>query len=56
MILPNGLQQITDVLKDKVDVRLNHIVTKIEYQAAGVIVYAKNKQFYAKKVLVTVPL
>ena len=56
LILPNGLQQITDVLKDEVDVRLNHIVTKIEYQDAGVIVYAKNKQFYAKKVLITVPL
>lgn len=56
LVLPNGLQQITDVLKDEVDVRLNHIVTKIEYQDAGVIVYAKNKQFYAKKVLVTVPL
>ena len=56
LVLPNGLQQITDVLKDEVDVRLNHIVTKIEYQDGGVIIYVKNKQFYAKKVLVTVPL
>ena len=51
LILPNGLQQITDVLKDEVDVRLNHIVTKIEYQDAGVIVYAKINNSMQKKFL-----
>ncbi|SVA90645.1 uncharacterized protein METZ01_LOCUS143499, partial [marine metagenome] len=56
LVLPNGLQQLTDVLKDEVDIRLNHIVTKIEYQDGRVIVYANNKKFHAKKVLVTVPL
>jgi len=56
LLLPNGLQQIIDVLSDEVDVRLNHIVKKIEYQKSTVIVHAKNKRFYAKKVLVTVPL
>ena len=56
LLLPNGLQQIIDILKDEVQVKLNHIVTKIEYQDVRVTVHTKNKQFYAKKVLVTVPL
>jgi len=56
LVLPNGLQQITDVLKDGLEIRLNHIVTKIEYQDDEVIVHTNNKQFYSKKALVTVPL
>tara|TARA_Y100000590_G_scaffold78653_1_gene87441 strand:+ start:331 stop:1647 length:1317 start_codon:yes stop_codon:yes gene_type:complete len=56
LVLTNGLQQITDILKDKVEIHINHIVTKIEYGNGGVIVYANNKKFYAKKALVTVPL
>jgi len=56
LVLPDGLQQIINVLNDGVDVRLNHIVTKIEYQYDGVIISAQNKKFYSKKVLVTVPL
>jgi len=56
LILLGGLQQIIDVLQEGVNVRLNHIVTKIEYQDDRVIVYTKNKQFYSRKVLVTVPL
>ena len=57
LVLPNGLQQITDVLKKDVEIRLNHIVTKIEYhEDEKVIIYTKNKKFYSKKALVTVPL
>ena len=56
LILLGGLQQIIDVLKDGVNVRLNHVVTKIAYQDNRVIVYTKNKQFISEKVLVTVPL
>ena len=56
LLLLDGLQQIIDILKDGVNVRLNHIVTKIAYQDSRVIVYTKNKQFISEKVLVTVPL
>jgi len=56
LILLDGLQQIIDALKERVNVRLNHIVTKIEYQDNGVVVHTSNKQFRSKKVLVTVPL
>ena len=57
LVLPNGLQQITDVLKDEVEIKLNHIVTKIEYhEDKKVVVHTKNKRFYSKKALVTVPL
>ena len=57
LVLPNGLQQITDVLKDGVEIKLNHIVTKIEYhEGKKVVVHANNKRFHSKKALVTVPL
>ena len=57
LVLPNGLQQITDVLMDEVEIKLNHIVTKIEYhEEKKVVVHTKNKRFYSKKALVTVPL
>ena len=57
LVLPNGLQQIIDVLKDEVEIRLNHVVTKIEYhENNNVIVHTKTKRFFSKKALVTVPL
>ena len=57
LVLYNGLQQIIDVLKDDVKIKLNHIVTNIEYHVnENIVVYANNKRFYSKKVLVTVPL
>ena len=57
LVLPNGLQQITDVLNDDIEIKLNHIVTKIEYhENEKVIVHTKTKRFYSKKALVTVPL
>ncbi len=57
LVLPNGLQQITDVLKTDIEIKLNHIVTKIEYhEGKKVVVHTKNKRFYSNKALVTVPL
>ena len=56
LVLLDGLQQMTDVLKDGINVKLNHIVTKIAYHDDTVIVSTGEKQFYSKKALVTVPL
>jgi len=56
LVLLDGLQQITDVLKDGINVKLNHIVTKIEYHDDMVIVSTGDEQFYSRKALVTVPL
>ncbi len=57
LVLLNGLEQITDALKVDVDIKLSHVVTKIDYHDySNVIVHAKNQRFYSKKVLVTVPL
>ena len=57
LVLPNGLQQIIEILKDEVEIKLNHVVTKIEYhENNNVIVHTKTKRFFSKKALVTVPL
>ena len=57
LVLPNGLQQIINILKSDLKIQLNHIVTKIDYNKENrIVVHARNKKFFSKKVLVTVPL
>ena len=57
LVLPNGLQQIINILKSDLKIQLNHVVTKIDYNEKNrIVVHARNKKFFSKKVLVTVPL
>lgn len=56
VLLINGYDQIIDYLARDIDVQLNHIVTKIDYSSNGVNVVANSQNFFADKVLVTVPL
>ena len=56
VIFPNGYEQIIDILKENLDIRLEHVVNKVEYGNDGVTVYTSNGKFESERILVTVPL
>jgi len=56
VIFPEGFDQITDELSDGLDIRLEHIVSKIEYGENGVNVISNQGSFEGKYVVCTVPL
>ena len=56
VIFPEGFDQITDELSDGLDIRLEHIVSKIEYDENGVNVISNQGSFEGKYVVCTVPL
>jgi len=56
VIFPEGYEQITDGLADGLDIKLEHVVTKIEYDENGVNVLTNQGNFEGKYVICTVPL
>jgi monoamine oxidase len=56
VLLPNGYDQITKVLAEGLDIRLNHIVQKIEYSSKGVKITTNQGTHEAEQVIITLPL
>lgn len=56
VIFPNGYGQLVQSVADGLDIRLSHIVRRVEYSAEGARVGTNYGTFEAKAVLVTVPL
>ena len=56
VIFPQGYEQITDGLAEGLDIKLEHIVIKIEYNENGVNVVTNQGSFEGKYVICTVPL
>jgi len=56
VIFPQGYAQITNGLADGLDIKLEHVVTKIEYDGNGVNVVTNQGSFEGKYVICTVPL
>ena len=56
VIFPQGYGQITDGLADGLDIKFEHVVTKIEYDENGVNVVTNQGSFEGKYVICTVPL
>lgn len=55
-IFVDGYQTIVNFLAQGLDVRLNHVVTEIDWSASDVIVKTNRGQFQARAVIVTLPL
>lgn len=56
VILPGGYVQIVDFIAQGLDIRLNHVVTAVEYGSNGVTVTANGTDFTADRAVVTVPI
>ncbi|MEH6343570.1 MAG: FAD-dependent oxidoreductase [Bermanella sp.] len=57
VVFPKGYDQLTTALAIGVDVRLNSVVTSIDYTQEGVVITTSDKRtFSADAVLITVPL
>lgn len=56
VIFPNGYGQLAQSLAEGLDIRLNHIVRRVEYSSEGARVGTNHGAFEAKAVLVAVPL
>ncbi|MGQ0637968.1 MAG: flavin monoamine oxidase family protein [Nitrososphaerota archaeon] len=56
VLFPGGYDQIITVLSDGLDIRLNHVVTKIDYGGTNVKVSTIDDTFIGKIALCTVPL
>ncbi len=56
VILINGYRDIVEMLAKKLTIKLNHVVTKIDYTAKIIKISTTEGEFKADSVLVTVPL
>lgn len=56
VIFPEGYRQIIDILADELDIRLEHVVTEIDYSADMVHIKTNKGDFDAKYVISTLPL
>jgi len=56
VILPQGYGQLANAMAADLEVRLEHAVTQVAYDAAGVMVTAAAQSFRARAVIITVPL
>lgn len=56
VIFPQGYGQLVNALSAGLDIRLEHAVTQVAYEAAGVAVTTAQGVFRARAVIVTVPL
>ena len=56
VIFPNGYDQIIDLLSAGLDIRLNEIVTRVDYGGSGVRIQTNNGTYEAERALITVPL
>ena len=55
-LVVDGYRPIVESLARGLQIKLNTIITKIDYSDEGVKVYSDNAQFHADKIIVTVPL
>jgi monoamine oxidase len=53
---PNGYDQIIKVLAEGLDIRLNHVVQKVEYSSKGVKIITNQGTYEAEQALITLPL
>ena len=56
VIFPDGYVQIFDTLDDDLNIKLEHIVSKVEYNDQGVIVTTNKGDFNSKYVISTLPM
>ena len=58
IVFPQGYGQLIDGLSKKLEIKKEHVVTKIEYDKTGVRVFTENKQepFQAQYAISTIPL
>gem|GEM_PF-2576570 len=56
VIFPEGYVQILDTLDDDLNIKLEHIVTKIKYDNQGVTVTTNKGEFNSKYVISTLPM
>ena len=56
VIFPKGYIQILDTLDDGLDIRLEHVVSKIKYDEHGIVVITNQGTFNSKYVISTLPM
>jgi monoamine oxidase len=56
VVFPDGFDQLAAHLADGLDVRLEHVVTRVEWAADGVTVSSDQGEFSAARAVVTVPI
>lgn len=56
VLFPNGYDQIIQALAQKLDVRLEHVVQKIEYDDSGVNIITNQGNFACERAVITLPL
>jgi monoamine oxidase len=56
VLFPGGYQQLIDVLALGLDIRVNHVVSKVSYSANGVSVTTNQGVFQADYAIITLPL
>ena len=56
VIFPNGYDQIIDILSAGLNIRLNEIVTRVDYGDDGVRIQTNTGTYEADRALITVPL
>jgi monoamine oxidase len=55
-LLPDGYDQVTKVLAEGLDIRLNHVVQRVEYSSRGVRVITNHGTHEAEQAIITLPL
>lgn len=56
VLFPEGYEQIINGLSEGLDIRLNHVVTKVDYSGEGVRVSTADETFSGKYAISTLPL
>lgn len=56
VVFPDGYDALVSRLADGLDVRLDHVVTRVQWDADGVVVVCAGAQFAARSAIVTVPI
>jgi len=56
VIFPGGYKQILDTMTDGLNIKLEHVVSKVQYDDAGVIVTTDKGEFNSKYVISTVSI
>ncbi|HLP87123.1 MAG TPA: FAD-dependent oxidoreductase [Nostocaceae cyanobacterium] len=56
VLFPGGYSQITTKLAEGLNIKLEHIVKRIDYQNGGVKIFTNKGTFTADKVIITLPL
>lgn len=56
VVFPKGFDQLASQLSEGIDIRLEHVVTRVSWSANGVTVSSAHGEFAASRVVVTVPI